>query len=334
MGCEINPVSDAGNVSEDSVQGDADDIANGLATAPDQAVRFSRTAVWYEDITSAQTDAESEAVIGWLAANGGWGTGEMRIDFSIEVLRATSDTTYRSFTPTDDHFSPDCDLDDVPVPIGGALEGESGYECKSDGDCHLIVVDESTDMLYEMWRANMTGGQFSGGCLTVWDLDRDYDTNPRGSDCTSADAAGFPIAALLFTPAEVQSGSIDHAIRFILPNARIRNRTYVTPATHSTGATTGGLSAPPYGARFRLRADYPLEELPSEGARVVARAMQRYGMFLSDAGNIALTAQSDRFSDVKWAGILNTRDLDAIDVTDFEMIQAGDRFTFTGDCIH
>ena len=121
--------------------------------------------------------------------------------------------------------------------------------------------------------------------------------------------------------------------RFILPNARIRNRTYVSPATHSTGATGGPASAPPYGARFRLRADYPLETLPSEGARVVARAMQRYGMFLADAGNIALTAQSDQFSDIKWDGLLNTRDLDAISVTDFEMIDAGERYTFTGDCV-
>ncbi len=336
LGCELAPPTDMD--MGDSGNGDVNDNDSGNADALDlvgggAAVRFLEPAIWYEDVSNAPLDAQSSDVIDWLAANGGWGTGEMRIDFSIEVLRADADTPYRSFIPTDDHFSPDCDLDDVPVPVGGALEGESGYECDSDGDCHLIVVDESTDTLYEMWRANIVGDQFFGGCLTVWDLTRDYETNPRGADCTSADAAGFPIASLLFTTEEVQSGSIDHAIRFILPNARIRNRTYVSPATHSTGATSGGSLAPPYGARFRLRADYPLETLPSEGARVVARAMQRYGMFLADAGNIALTAQSDRFSEVKWDGLLDTRDLDAISVTDFEMIQAGERYTFTGDCV-
>ncbi len=331
LGCEINPGGDLDD-DADSNQGETNDATGNSLNASSASVRFSQTSIWYEDISNAPVDAESDDVIDWLEANGGWGTGEMRIDFSIEVLRAGSSTPYRSFVPTDDHFSPDCDLDDVPVPIGGALEGESGYECESDGDCHLIVVDESTDMLYEMWRANIVDGQFFGGCLTVWELSRDYDTDPRGSDCTSADAAGFPIASLLFTPQEVQAGSIDHAIRFILPNARIRNRTYVTPATHSTGATSGGPFAPPYGARFRLRSDYPLESLPSDGARVVAQAMQRHGMFLSDAGNIALTAQSDRFSDIKWDGLLDTRDLDALRVSDFEMIQAGEQFTFTGDC--
>ena len=47
------------------------------------------------------------------------------------------------------------------------------------------------------------------------------------------------------------------------------------------------------GARFRLKASYDMSQL-TPAAQVVARAMQKYGMFLSDGGNIALTAQSDR----------------------------------------
>jgi len=302
-------------------------------SASGAAARFPQSSIWYEDISSAPLDDQSDAVIEWLADNGGWGTGEMRIDFSIEVLAADGDTPVRSFVATDDHFLPDCDLDRVPVPVGGALEGEDGYECESDGDCHLIVVDDSANLLYEMWRANIPDREFFGGCLSVWDLSRDYGGAGRGANCTSADAAGFPIAPLLFSADEVQSGEIDHAIRFILPNERIRERVYVGPATHSTGATSGGSNAPPYGARFRLRADYPIDTLPSEGARVVARAMQRYGMFLADAGNIALTALSDRFTNAKWDGLLDTRDLDTLQVSDFEMVEGGPRYDFAGDCI-
>jgi serine/threonine-protein kinase len=278
-------------------------------------------------------DDQSDEVIAWLEGAGGWGTGEMRIDFSFEVLHADADTEFRSFTPTEDHFLPDCDLDDVPAPDGGALEGETGYECLSDGDCHLIVIHQPTDTLYEMWRANIVDGTFFGGCLSVWDLSRAYGPSGRGEDCTSADAAGFPIAPLLFNADEVAAGSIDHAIRFILPNERIRERVYVHPATHSTGATSGPDAAPPYGARFRLRADYPLESLPSDGARVVARALQRYGMLLADAGNIALTAQSDRFTTAKWDGLLDAGDLDALEVSDFEMVEGGERIAYTGDCV-
>lgn len=294
---------------------------------------FPAESIWYEDVSNASLDAQSDAVVDWLQSNGGWGGGRMQIDFSIEVLEAGPDVPLMAFTPTDDFFDPDCDLAPVPVPPGGALEGESGYACESDGDCHLIVLQRSANRLYEMWRANIVNGQFFGGCLAVWDTSRVYGPEGRGDQCTSADAAGYPIAPLLFTADEVAAGSIDHAIRFIVPNARIRSGVYVHPATHSTGATRGPDTAPPYGTRLRLRADYPLDQLPNEGARVVARAMQRFGMFLSDAGNIALTAQSDRFTTAKWDGLLGPRDLDTLQVSDFEMLEAGERIVYTGDCV-
>ena len=187
------------------------------------------------------------------------------------------------------------------VPLaGGAIEGESGYECVSDGDCHLLVVHDPSSTLYEMWRADIVGDDFDGGCLAVWDLDLTYPPEGRGEQCTSADAAGFPIAPLLISPDEVASGSIDHAIRFILPNARMRSGVYVRPASHA-GGPSGPETAVPYGARLRLRADYPLEAIDDVSARVIAVAMQTYGIVLSDGGTIALTAQSDRFTTATWS---------------------------------
>jgi serine/threonine-protein kinase len=164
-------------------------------------------------------------------------------------------------------------------------------------------------------------------------MSRVYGPAGRGENCTSADAAGYPIAPLLFNADEVARGEIGHAIRFILPNSRIRNGVYVHPATHSTSAASAPSPAPPYGARFRLRADFPLATLPSEAARVVARALQRYGMFLADGGSVTLTAQSDRFTTAKWSGLLASRDLEAIQVSDFEMVDGGTRIPYTGDCV-
>jgi hypothetical protein len=293
---------------------------------------FPAEAVWYRDVSSAALDPQSAAVIANLD-RAGWGLGRMQIDFSIEVLSADASTPLRSFVPTEDFFEPDCDLAPVPVPAGGALEGEQGYECRGDGDCHLIVADRSRMKLFEMWRADIRGDSFRGGCLAVWDMTRVYPPSGRGEQCTSADAAGYPIAPLLFDADEVAAGRIDHAIRFILPNATIRAREYVHPATHGTRATSGPADAPPYGARLRLRADYPLASLPNEGARVVARAMQRYGMLLSDAGRVALTARSDRFTRTKWAGLLGPLDLQALRPRDFELVAAGDRIPLTNDCV-
>jgi hypothetical protein len=162
---------------------------------PAAGAYFPRGAVWSRDVSGAPLDPQAAAVIANLD-RAGWGLGRMQIDFSLEVLEAGPNTPILAFTPTEDHFRPDCDLDPVPVPPGGALEGETDYECRSDGDCHLIVTDRPQRRLYEMWRAHIAGGVFRGGCLAVWDMSRVYSPTGRGEQCTSADAAGFPVAPL------------------------------------------------------------------------------------------------------------------------------------------
>ncbi|MCC6525775.1 MAG: hypothetical protein IT373_24220 [Polyangiaceae bacterium] len=305
--------------------------AGGSAGAPTGAY-FPAGAWMYQDISQAAVRADSAAITQWLENNGSWGTGEIRIDYSIEVLQKTPQTPYQSFIQTAEFYSPDCDAVDVPVPPGGALEGETGYECTSGGDCHLIVVDNDLHRLFEMWRADIQGGTFYGGCLAAWDMTRVYGVEGRGEQCTSADAAGFPIAPLLFSADEVAAGEIAHAIRFILPNARMRGGWYSHPGTHA-GGPSGPAPAPVYGSRWRLRANFDLASLPNDGARVVARALQRYGMALADGGNIALTAQSDRFTVAKWAGLLGTFDLASIQPTDFEVLDGGPAIQLTYDCV-
>ncbi len=315
--------------SETSSSGGGGSTAGGLFEAPN---------AWTKDVSALPKDEESDTIIGWLDAAGGWGNnGVFQIDFSIEVLTSGASTPFRDFTPTGDFFSPDCDEVPFPVPPGGAIEGEQGYECTTDGDCHLLVVHQPTKTLYEMWRANITGpatDQFQGGCAVTWDLTKTYPEDLRGEGCTSADAGGFPITAMLFSADEIAAGSIDHAVRFILPNARIRDNVYVHPGTHSTGPTSGGPDAPPYGVRFRLRQGFDLASLPSDGARVVAKALQRYGMFLADAGQIALTAQSDRFTTHKWDEVgVTAQSLSGIQVTDMEVVDMGAPIDWSGDCV-
>jgi serine/threonine-protein kinase len=305
----------------------------GAAGGASGAGLFEAPHAWNKDVSGLPKSPASDAIIGWLDHAGGWGNdGVLQIDFSIEVMDHDGSAP-RAFEPTDEFYSPDCDQVPFPLPAGGALEGESGYACESDGDCHLIVVDRASQTLYEMWRANVDGGGFYGGCAAVWDLAKVYPDDLRGEGCTSADAGGFPIAAMLFSADEVVAGSIDHAIRFILPNERIRENVYVHPGTHSTFPTSGGPDAPPYGVRFRLRADYPIETLPTAGARVVARALQTYGMFLADGGQIALTAQSDRFTTHSWAEAgVDPHALAALQVTDMEVVDMGEPIEWSGDC--
>lgn len=330
------PPPDAGTV--DSGAGGLDAGPGSDAGTGSTSDAFPPTSIFYQDISTAAQDANSAAVIGHLAA-AGWGSGEMQIDFSITVLHAAGSVQPRAFTPANGYYTPDCDMTPVPIPPGGNAEGSSNYACDTSyqtagqGDCHVLVYQGT--QLYELYNTNIAGGQATGSpfttlCEVVWDLTRDYwqPETPfsRGDQCTSADAAGMPIAPLLVTGAELQAGIVPHALRFILPNPSMASGVYVHPATHA-GGPSGDALYPPYGARFRLKSNFDLSQLPNAAARAVAVALQKYGMFLDDGGNIPLTM------DASSAPYIGAKDLAALQVSDFEMVAApGARISLTDNC--
>jgi len=297
---------------------------------------FPDAAPWYTSVAEADTDADSDTLIAALQDAGrGMGTDRLQLDWSLEVLAADDTTPRLEFTPTDDFYTPDCDAVPMPVPDGGNVEGEPDYACTSGGDCHLLVAAEDEGKLYEMWRADLRGDTFRGGCLAVWTMDEVYPADGRGDQCSSADAAGYPIAPMLFTADEVAAGEIAHALRFALPNTSIRDGEYFHPATHATNADGGGADTLPYGARLRLRADFDMERITDPDARVVVTALQTYGMFLADGGNIPLMARSDRRTTAKWDQLFEdgSHALFGIEPQDFEVLALeGDAVPLTFDC--
>jgi hypothetical protein len=257
----------------------------------------------------------------------------MQVDFSLHVMKANATTPYVPFKGPGPGFVDSDNPSVFPLPAGGSLEALKGYQCPTpNDDCHLIVDDRSHGKLYEAYQANYADNALSANFVAVWDLNRAYPQSGRGDQCTSADAAGLPIAPLLFNADELAAGSIDHAIRFILPNPRIRAHVFVHPATHA-GAPRGPVTAPPMGARFRLKSSFDMSQL-TPAAQVVARAMQKYGMFLSDGGNIALTAQNDAETKAKYTDMdFGSHDLTDIKVTDFEVVDMGAPIRLTDDCV-
>jgi hypothetical protein len=301
---------------------------------------FSNDYPFNRRVDAAPLDEESAKIVGYLHKNHN-GSQRFRIDgpseepdnkHGITLLRADATTTRRKFEPTEEFYNPDCDAAPPPLPAGGAVEAEASYACSDGGDCHLIVVDSAACRLYEIWRANATASAFRAGCQAVWDLRAPYAETLRGECCTSADAAGLPIAAQMFSANDIAQGEIRHAIRFILPNKHIRRRVYVRPATHSVPETSGPNDAPPYGARLRLKASFDESRL-KPAARVVATALKRYGMILSDGGNLTFTAINDRFTKHKWREVgLEPSDLTSLQWSDFEVPVLGTRRVFDNAC--
>jgi serine/threonine-protein kinase len=363
-------------------------IESKAATLP----RFPPNAVWNRDISAPPLKhPNSDNMINHLSGLGGWGTGAtaFQIDFSFFVLHANAGIATTSVMPfgdiADNYYYPDCgdfhmmpsygpEPLPIPLPPGGGIEGTGqldptdpagitppDYNCdNANNDCHMLIVQGHT--LFESGNATLTGGKIESMCALTWDLDKVYPPQGRGDQCTSVDAAGYPVAPLLFNADEiyaaeqVANGDLGHAIRFILLNSRMKKGAYVHPASHATsgtgehGASDTNANAVPYGSRFRLKASFNVDAFVANNVadggaaattatRVILRTLQKYGMFLSDGGSVPLTAESDWYTTHKWTELgmdpftqSGSHALFGIAVTDFEVVVAGDPIALTYDC--
>jgi hypothetical protein len=172
-------------------------------------------------------------------------------------------------------YASESDKGRYPLPRHVPIEGGP----HSTGDRHVIVVDRASCLDYELYDAYPMdhGKRWHAGSGAIFNL-RSNHLRPAG--WTSADAAGLPILPGLARYDEVAAGVIDHALRFTAPCTAAR---YVYPARHYA-ATCNGANLPPMGLRVRLKASVNISGLPYQ-ARVVAQALQRYGLILADNGS-------------------------------------------------
>ena len=176
--------------------------------------------------------------------------------------------------PVSFDYADESDPGPYPIPPDAPIEGGAN----SDGDRHVLVVDASTHLLYELYDAHQQAdGSWHAGSGAVFNLDSG---TSRPAGWTSADAAGLPILPGLVRFDEVAAGHIDHAIRFTVASTR---RAYVAPATHYASSSTDP-ALPPMGMRVRLRADFDISGYPTQ-ARVILQAMRTYGMIVADNGS-------------------------------------------------
>lgn len=166
-------------------------------------------------------------------------------------------------------YADESDRGPYPIPANVPLERGS--------DAHALIVDRDDCRLYELFAAHRTRSGWHAGSGAIWDL-RSNKLRPKG--WTSADAAGLPILPGLARWDDVKRGSIDHALRFTVSRTRAA---FVFPARHAA-SNLADANLPPMGMRFRLKASVDVSELPRQ-ARIVAVALQRYGMIVADNGS-------------------------------------------------
>jgi hypothetical protein len=226
---------------------------------------FPADNVWRLDVSQLPKHPKSRT---WKRATHA-GSTDLHPDFGPPSYGIPFDVVDATHTDVSVGFRYDDESDPGPYPFGPDITIEGG------SDRHAIMVDEDTCTLYELFDARWNSGDPSAGSGAIFDLDSN---DLRAAGWTSADAAGLPILPGLVRFDEVQAGEIDHAIRFTVA---CTSRRYVWPARHQAGSADD--RCPPMGARFRLKGGFRLAGFSAD-AKVVLRAMQRYGMIVADNG--------------------------------------------------
>jgi hypothetical protein len=227
---------------------------------------------WNMPVDTLPVHALSEAWINSIGRNQGfhmdfgsqmWDGGPIGIPFNVVAGSQTTQYTVDFYYPDESDAGP------YPIPQNPNIEFGS--------DHHILIVDSEDCTLYEIFDAELVGGQWSAGSGAIWDLNSNA-LRPDG--WTSADAAGLPILPGLARYEDLLAGEIEHALRF---TTNCTADYYIWPARHV--APSGSCATPvPFGARFRLKAGFAVGGY-SPQAQAILQAMQTYGIVLADNGS-------------------------------------------------
>ncbi len=226
---------------------------------------------WNQDVSGLDVHPDSDAIIDSIGR-----TDTLHPDFGTEWQGEPIGIPYAVVPDSTQKVSVSFDYADEsdpgPYPLPASVPIEAG------SDAHVLVIDEDSCMLYELYAADHSGSTWSAGSGAIFDLSSN-DLRPAG--WTSADAAGLPIFPGLVRYDEVVGkGVIDHALRFTVSRSR---SAYIAPARHAAGDGSSS-SLPPMGLRLRMKASYDCSGYSSE-VQVVCTALKKYGMFVADNGS-------------------------------------------------
>ena len=277
---------------------------------------FPADNAWNRDVSADPVASNSAALLSVMSPSNAvhldLGTTEEYYGIPWSVVPASQPLVTIEYGTDGTDYSDESDLGPMPIPLDAPIEGGSTTDpTPSSGDRHVLVVQQGSCVLYELYNAVRTSTGFRVSSSAKWDLTVNA-TRPAG--WTSADAAGLPILPGLLKHAEVAAGEINHAIRFTVPHVR---RAYVAPASHCGQYSDESL--PPYGARVRLKADFSLAPYTGD-ALVILTAFKKYGLILADQGSAWYVTGS---SDPEWENALDQLRANPVRGSDFEVLQSG-----------
>lgn len=292
---------------------------------------FSDDSPWNRKISSNDaTDPNSDYLIDHLSSND-WGEDSLVNNytrFSIPVYYIDDSLAdIKVYTEKDrpvgdgfgDYFDDLMDLSYSLVPIPADAQADVAT------DKHLCIIDKEAMFEWGMWHAydyTDTADYWTTGLGAVMDLNSDgvrvsYDASnpgdPENNNAHEARASGFPLIAGLIRVEEIKAGKIEHALCFAYEECL--GGWYIPPASTSQ-ATKGDMPASissipadnllpgiPMGGRIQLKPEFDIEAQTgwSESTKIIARAMQEYGLICGDyAGGPVIYSENAPWAIQEW----------------------------------
>ncbi|MBA3846919.1 MAG: hypothetical protein H0X45_09780, partial [Planctomycetes bacterium] len=270
---------------------------------------FPRSHPWNEDISTRPVHPVSSAMLERL------GDAPLQIHYGGNFIIVPPG---QPLVPVALEYVGESDPGPYPLPDNSPIESWGAWWEKQpdlatvqragEGDRHVIILDPHNQELIEFFHMFRTDAGWTGTCAARFRLDSNA---MRPDRWTSADASGMAMFPGYIRHDELERGVIEHALRVTMRQTR---REYIYPASH-WAATSDDPLLPAMGQRFRLKASYDISRFAPH-ARVVAAALQTYGMLVADNGEtLAVGAMLDRRID---DGAMKS--LDVIRTSDFEVV--------------
>lgn len=262
---------------------------DGTAAQPDNG--FSATGPWNTPLPADVPLApNSQAIVNNLVQDkqNNYGLWAINTDtYSAPIYTVGPDTPVQQWTYSDCQNMPQ--LAPVIADTLAAVPTPPGMLVSQGTDESVAIYQPSTDTYWDFWRAQQdASGHWSacwGGKIEHYSTNPGIFDNPLG-----ASASGLPLGASLIRVSELQRGYIDHAIN--LETVRTQAGCFSWPATRTDGNTVGA-DIPCEGQRFRLDPTFDVNTLIDPAARTIARAMQQYGLILTDTAGAVVTQAED-----------------------------------------
>ncbi len=239
---------------------------------------FSPSSFWNSQVGSAATSPQNGSLISYFVAHA------VNPNLSIGAWSVPVAEVH----PSDPTFTVPCTRYTCTLSAFGAVPIPVTAKHDPSGDGHLAVYDPATDREWDFWQAVDNGSSWSASAGAAVSM---AGAGLAAPNTGAGNAANFPLLGGLIRPEEILQGRIDHALVFGLPG--IGQGAPVCPATHNA-STSSDPNALREGARLQLDPSVNVDALSIPAwAKIVARAMQTYGMYLRDnSGSLGIYAEN------------------------------------------